>query len=69
MEEIKEEEPESETKEGLAKLMRGLSLMSPAFTGYHFSRDRELIVAKAKALGLTPIIEELEELQLRSTAK
>ena len=43
--------------------------MSPAFTGLHFRKDRDKLVAKAKTLGLTPIIEELEELQLLSSVK
>jgi hypothetical protein len=43
--------------------------MSPAFTGLHFFKDREKLVAKARTLGLTPIIEELEQLNLQSTAK
>src|SRR3569623_67749 len=50
-------------------MMKGLSLMSPAFTGYHYSKDREKLVAKASILGLTPIIEELEELNLASSIK
>lgn len=43
--------------------------MSPAFAGYHFQRDRDQIVQKAMTLGLTPIIEELEELTLHSSVK
>ena len=43
--------------------------MSPAFTGYHFAKDREELVARARTLGLTPVIEELEELTLLSSIK
>jgi hypothetical protein len=64
-----EEPPEAESHSKLIGMMKGLSLMSPAFTGYHYSKDREKLVAKASVLGLTTIIEELEELNLLSTAK
>ena len=43
--------------------------MSPAFTGYNMFKDKQQIAAKAKALRLTPIIEELTELNLRSSEK
>ena len=50
-------------------MMGTLTLMSPAFTGYNFRRDKDKLVEKAKTLGLTPIIEELEELNLHSSTK
>jgi len=43
--------------------------MSPAFTGYNMFKDKNELVAKAKTLGLTPIIEELNELALNSSTK
>lgn len=49
--------------------MNSLSLMSPAFTGLNVFKDRNELVAKARTLGLTPIIEELNELTLNSSAK
>ena len=50
-------------------MMQRLSVMSPAFTGYNYNRDIDKMVQKARALGLTPIIEELAELKLKSSAK
>lgn len=49
--------------------LNSMSLLSPAFTGYHYSKDREKLVLKAKTLGLTPIIEELEDLHLLSSSR
>jgi hypothetical protein len=43
--------------------------MSPAFTGFNVFKDMSKLVEKAKTLGLTPIIEELNELQLLSTGR
>ena len=46
-----------------------MNLMSPAFTGFNVFKDMTQLVEKAKTLGLTPIIEELNDLNLYSSGR
>lgn len=39
--EVKSDLQSSSSKDPLVAMMKGLSLMSPAFTGYHFQRDKQ----------------------------